>query len=287
LISPFCIFVSGSDLDIPNAPIGPRLCDINIIYTYFIDNIDVGSSWMFYWGDGNFSDWISVGSNDEQISQTYSWSSYGTYKIRVKNRIEINLESPWSNPLTVIVEPLSDTDGDGFKNELEASYGTNISDADDYPVDTDRDGVPDHDSEDMLYIGDLDDDNDGVNDLVEKIIGSDSKITNYFSFISIKGTSYILANIDNEQDFEVLYNLMTHEVNNIKTINGKSYLDINGDKIYDYIYYQGSISPSEEPFELPWLYIIIAVICTIVFVIFILFKTGILYLYQEEIYVDE
>ena len=36
-----------------------------------------------------------------------------------------------------------DSDVDGWSDEIEVSYGTNISDSEDYPLDADGDGIPD------------------------------------------------------------------------------------------------------------------------------------------------
>jgi hypothetical protein len=58
-----------------------------------------------------------------------------------------------------------DDDNDGFPDDLERSYGTDIHDANDYPPDFDGDNIPD----DM----DDDDDNDGWSNNIEEAEGSD------------------------------------------------------------------------------------------------------------------
>jgi len=79
-----------------------------------------------------------------------------------------------SNTTTITIK--RDTDGDGWSDEIEESYETNTTDSNDYPEDTDNDGIPDEDSSDDKYVGDFDDDNDGLGDIIEEmIIGSDSK----------------------------------------------------------------------------------------------------------------
>jgi hypothetical protein len=249
---------------------------------FIVPTSDVGSSWMFDWGEGNFSEWIYVGSNDSSISQYYSWNTYGVYNVRVKHRSTYLVESSWSDPLIVTVQIPSDLDGDGFENDLEISYGTNQTDENDFPRDTDGDGIPDYDSIDMAYKGDLDDDNDGIDDILENKIGLNPKIYDEITYISIEGDTYILANNDYDDEFEILFNMITESMSNIIVKNGKSYLDINGNKIYDYIYYKGSLSVYKETNEVSWILIVIAVICVILAIFFILFKKGILYFYIEK-----
>ncbi|UCE39296.1 MAG: VCBS repeat-containing protein [Thermoplasmata archaeon] len=60
-----------------------------------------------------------------------------------------------------------DDDNDGFSDDLERSYGTDIHDANDHPPDFDGDNIPD----DM----DDDDDNDGWSNYIEEAAGSDPK----------------------------------------------------------------------------------------------------------------
>jgi hypothetical protein len=158
---------SGYDSYIVSAPVGPNSGDINIDYEYKIYSSEVGSCWMFDWGDGTFSNWIEVGESDTYISQTHSWESYDEYEIRVKYRSAYLVESEWSPPLVVTIAISSDIDGDGWENDFEESYGTDPEDSEDYPLDTDGDDVPDGDSLDGLHTGDLDDDNDGLSDELE------------------------------------------------------------------------------------------------------------------------
>ncbi len=280
IISPLTIVVYGSFLFTPAPPNGPTISTINVENYYCVNTTEVGSSWMFDWGEGNFSDWIEFSSFETNISQNYTWVSYGVYEVRVKHRSIFFVESSWSDPLIVSILQLPDLDGDGYKNELEKSYGTNPDDPNEYPIDTDGDGIPDQDSPDNVYTGDSDDDNDGVTDQIEERIGSNSKYSDDISLITLKETLYIAANTNSDEGFDILYNVQTEQITNIKTINGKSYLDINGDKRFDYIYYHGSLTIYEEPFEIPWLYILIAIICTMIIILFIMFKKGILFLYH-------
>ncbi|MFC4722168.1 hypothetical protein ACFO5O_07540, partial [Geojedonia litorea] len=62
-------------------------------------------------------------------------------------------------------DPNNDTDGDGYGNADETAAGTNPSDSNDVPQDTDNDGISD--------ATDTDDDNDGVSDTDEATNGTD------------------------------------------------------------------------------------------------------------------
>jgi hypothetical protein len=87
----FCSFifecnVSGSNSFTPYPPSGNITTDINIENEYIIYTSEVGSSWMFDWGDGIFSNWIYVTDSDDYISQPHTWNSYGDYEVRIKQR---------------------------------------------------------------------------------------------------------------------------------------------------------------------------------------------------------
>lgn len=76
------------------------------------------------------------------------------------------------NTTTANITEFVDTDGDGYGDLMEASYGTNATDNQSYPVDTDNDKTPDDDSPDGNYTGDSDDDNDGWTDEQEATYGT-------------------------------------------------------------------------------------------------------------------
>jgi len=76
-----------------------------------------------------------------------------------------------------------------------------------------------------------------------------------------------------------LYNSVNEKKTNAKYENGVYYIDINGDGIFDYSY-DGVL---KECFNVPWLYVIIGLIISIAVVLFVLFKKGILFIYEEEI----
>ena len=279
------IAIAGYSGYIPSSPIGNSTGDINIDHTYIIYTSDIGSFWMFDWGDGNFSDWIEVKVSDTTISESHSWNSYGIYEVRVKHRSSIIGESTWSDPLVVTIAIPPDLDDDGYTNDLEEAYGKNPNDPDDYPLDTDGDGTPDDDSADGSYTGDLDDDNDGLSDINEESFGSNSLDDSDVTTLVIGQTIYYLVDTDDGGNGNILYNTQTESPTNTNFENGKIYLDTSGDGSWDFTFQNGIVESYKDPF--PWLYVIIAVIITVVIILLILFKMGIFYLYEEEYVVEE
>lgn len=94
----------------PNVPSGDATVDeeVSSLYSavvYDPDSDDV--QFRFGWGDstGGWSAYVSSGS---EVSASHSWSSAGTYAVRVQLRDEQGLVSEWSNHLEVIVEASDD-----------------------------------------------------------------------------------------------------------------------------------------------------------------------------------
>ena len=269
---------------IPTPPIGDTRGERFVEFTYIFYTSDLGSSWMFDWGDGNYSDWIKVENLIGHISQTYYWSSYGVYNVKIKHKNLFGTESAWSPPLVVTIAPPSDIDNDGWLNEIEESYGSDPKNSNDYPLDTDGDGIADDDSIDGRYKGDLDDDNDGLYDLIEEELKTNPKNRLDVIYIEIKGTDYFLLDINNDGYSDILYNLITNTQSKTSIEFGRIYFDINKDGLNDYSYFRGSIYEFGGGF--PWVIAILSIILFSIIIVVLMFKTGILYLYQEE-YIEE
>lgn len=277
--------VNAGSSYIPYPPVGPTNGTINVEYEYIVNTIEAGSSWMFDWGDGNYSNWIVFNGSGNFVSQKHSWSNYGVYNVRIKYRSPYMVESPWSPPLLVNISKPADVDNDGWKNNIEIAYGTDPENPSEYPQDTDNDGIPDEDSPDGKYIGDADDDNDGLTDIVELSIGSNPKNTKDVISLFLNDKIFYLVDINNDGKSDVLYNLESNSKTKVKNQDDVVFLDINNDGIWDYIYSKdkGVVEYS----EFPWLYVILGVISTGLFIVFIMFKKGIIYFYEEEITVEK
>jgi len=98
---------SNTPPDKPIKPSGPKSGLINVLYNYTTytsdydgNNISYGWDWD---GDLNVDEWsIWYGSGDI-CDIVHSWSTPGTYIVRVKARDIHYAESNWSNSLTVII----------------------------------------------------------------------------------------------------------------------------------------------------------------------------------------
>ncbi|PKP53290.1 MAG: hypothetical protein CVT90_02285, partial [Candidatus Altiarchaeales archaeon HGW-Altiarchaeales-3] len=97
-------FVTESQLNnppnIPNTPTGPSEGVTGILYSFSTSTTDPNGdniSYKFDWGDGNISGWTSYISSGSSITLSHSYSSTGTYYVKVKAKDSHEAESGWSN----------------------------------------------------------------------------------------------------------------------------------------------------------------------------------------------
>ena len=275
-------FNSSASSYIPYPPKGSESGDIDTEYEYTINTIEAGSKWMFDWGDGTYSDWIVLEESESFISQTHSWSEYGEYQVRIKYKPALRDESPWSSPLTVTISAPTDIDEDGWLNQIEEAYGKDPTDPNDFPLDTDKDGLPDEASLDGTYTGDTDDDADGLVDSIEDSLGSNSKNYNDIETIFVENKLFYIVDTDSDGTGDVLYDIQDNTKTKIKSQDGSLYLDIDADGAWEYTY-NGDLFVY-TPF--PWLQVIIGAVGVILIILGILVKTGFIYLYEEEVVVE-
>jgi len=86
---------SGNSLGIPNAS-----------YFYSTTTFDPDRDsiyFLFNWGDNTSSEWIGPYLSGETEADSHTWTTQGTYTIRVKAKDINGLESEWSDPLTVVI----------------------------------------------------------------------------------------------------------------------------------------------------------------------------------------
>ena len=53
------------------------------------------------WGDGTNSGWLGSYPSGQQVSASHTWTTEGTYPIKVKAKDTDEKESDWSEPLSV------------------------------------------------------------------------------------------------------------------------------------------------------------------------------------------
>ena len=97
-------FAENSAPEIPNKPNGVTSGEANVQYSYETNVVQDPDgnivSYMFNWGDGTTSNWLS------EPMASHSWSLSGTFNIKVKSKDEFGLESQWSDSLSVVIEGL-------------------------------------------------------------------------------------------------------------------------------------------------------------------------------------
>ncbi len=179
-----------------------------------------------------------------------------------------------------------DTDADGWSDEIEESYETDINDDTDKPKDTDGNGVPDDPSPDGKYAGDSDNDGDNIDDEIETELGSDpDDPTDVKEIPVIDGITYYLVDTNKDGIYDKIYSSENDNVK-VKYEDGNYLIDTDGDGEWDYTY-----NPSSDETEVyikedkgfpVWALIIITIIIVIILVIFIMFKTGYLYIEEEK-----
>jgi len=79
--------------------------NMSLHFTGLTTDPDAGQtiSYYFDWGDGTNSGWSDPVAGGTPVTKTHSWSSAGTYSVRVKARDNYNVESAWSDLLSVTI----------------------------------------------------------------------------------------------------------------------------------------------------------------------------------------
>jgi len=88
----------------PNKPTGQTKGKTGSQYLYQTSTTDPEGNQIYYmwdWGDGNISDWLGPFASGAQASAQKSWSTKGTYSVKVKAKDIYGGESNWSDPLSI------------------------------------------------------------------------------------------------------------------------------------------------------------------------------------------
>ncbi len=73
-------------------------------YNYTCSAIDANGNDVYYkwdWGDGEITEWIGPHQSGNPITFSHAWDEKGDYEIKVKAKDIYDLESDWSDPLTI------------------------------------------------------------------------------------------------------------------------------------------------------------------------------------------
>lgn len=85
---------------------GPSSGNIGETYPYTAITTDPDGEQVYYkfsWGDGTESDWLGPFNSGEGVEESHTWSSRGTFKIKVKAKDINGEESGWSDPLPISI----------------------------------------------------------------------------------------------------------------------------------------------------------------------------------------
>jgi hypothetical protein len=100
------VMVKGGGPETPDKPDGTTNGKPNVEYVFTTSSTDPDNDQIFYkwsWGDGNFSSWLGPYNSSEVVSANHTWSTKGTYIIKVKARDVDGLESQWSDSLSISI----------------------------------------------------------------------------------------------------------------------------------------------------------------------------------------
>ena len=97
----------------PSKPLGETSITAGEAYSYSSSTTDLDGDQVYYlwdWDDGSTSIWFGPYNSGQTVEATHSWSTKGTYAIKVKAKDSNGEEGPWSDPLSVklpyIVKPI-------------------------------------------------------------------------------------------------------------------------------------------------------------------------------------
>ena len=331
---------AGDSSYIPAAPTGPENGFLDIEYEYTIYTTSSDALWMFDWGNGSSSDWITLADSENSISKSHIWSSSGSYQVKVKFQNEFFPDGVWSESLTVTITEYYEDDfpnapsaplgkvvgcmgveysystlaidpkdnfvqyrfdwGDGSISEWTslARSGSTLQsshsweDPGEYIVKSqsrDQYRLTSSWSEPSNVTIESDSDNDKLSDNVEANLGSDPSDSTDVSIVAINSVNHYIVST---QQNVIFYNSTTENTSAIRTeSDGKYLIDDDKDGRWNYVYDPSSGTIEEYIqttegllFEIPWyLLLIIGIIVGIVLILFILIKTGHIYLYEEYV----
>ncbi len=219
----------------------PPIADANGPYSGLINqNITFDSSGS-YDSDGtilyytwNFGDGIK--NNDEKATHIYT--TEGTYNVTL---LVVDNDGLAGEATTTAYIFDNDSDEDGWGDNEEIKYGSDPNNSEDFPLDTDKDHIPDS--------IDDDDDNDGLSDKIEEKLGSDPKNKSDVLGIIINDATHYLIDTNKDGKSELLYNSRSGNTTDLEYKGKNKYLvDEDGDGKWDYLYDNtyGTLTPYRE-----------------------------------------
>ena len=87
----------------PSTPSGPTSGKAGTEYTYTTSTTDTDGDQVYYmwdWGDET-SEWIGPYDSGDLVTASHIWTEKGDYQIKVKAKDQYDVQSPWSDPLSI------------------------------------------------------------------------------------------------------------------------------------------------------------------------------------------
>jgi len=103
----FTIYSANLPPATPSQPSGPAsgFSGSSYIYSSVTTDPDGDNIYYFFdWGDNTTSGWVGPYASGSSGSASHSWSSPGTYYVKVKAKDVHDAESGWSSSLTVVIQ---------------------------------------------------------------------------------------------------------------------------------------------------------------------------------------
>jgi len=88
----------------PDIPDGPSSGKHSVEHNYTTSTSDPNSDQIYYWfdwGDDSNSGWLGPFNSGGECTGSHTWTSQGTYEIRVKAKDSNGAQSEWSDPLSI------------------------------------------------------------------------------------------------------------------------------------------------------------------------------------------
>lgn len=100
---------AASQSYVPAPPQGIDRGHQNVSYTFTIFTTSTSSQWQFDWGDGSASPWLRVAAGEDRIEQSHAWTKTGTYAVRCQFKGPYSSGS-WSEATLVAIVPSTAAD---------------------------------------------------------------------------------------------------------------------------------------------------------------------------------
>lgn len=254
----------------PSKPFGPEKGIVNEEYTYKIFSAETGSKWIFDWGDGTYSPWITFDNTSIYQIQRHGYNNPGIYQIRIKYKNNYGEESRWSQPLNVSI----------YATDKDDKINHSLNDDVDWWITLFKEFIETDDYDPEIHPIFVDDYT--LDEIIELILGLDLKNPSDITTVEYENNTYFLIDTDNDEKIDKFYVLFQGETMKPLDYHEEEKLIESIDKLFLHEDIdKEETEPISSVFTFPLWAVFIPLI--VIFLVFILFKTGVLYFYEEEI----